>query len=1099
MNYTLGLDIGIASIGWAVLKNNEQGLPCKIEDLGVRIFEAAEHPKTGASLALPRRQARGTRRCIRRRQHRKERIKNLIEAVGLMKKEDMSVLFENSGFAKDVYDLRAEALDRALTADEWVRVLIHLSQRRGYRSNSKAEEAKDAENGVLKAAIAENQTLMSEKGYRTAGEMFCKDAKFQTIGADGKLWRTTRNSSGDYKFTVTRQMVSDEVTHLFDSQRCMGNPFAGEEFEQKYSEILFSQRNFDEGPGGESPYRQMDLRGYCRFEKEERRAFKACFTFEHFKLLQDLNHIRIRSKDDERELLPEERERIIALAMKSENLNFLRLRKELSLTENTYFNLVRYNKETAELSEKNTKFTQMQSYHKIRKALDRISKGYIDTLSRGVLDDIGTILSLYKADSKRISALRAIGLDEPVITQLLPLSFSKAGNLSLTAMQKLIPELEKGNTYDKACKNVYGDFQGHTVGVRRKTISLNPEFLAESGLNDKITNPVVLRAISQTCKVVNAIVRKYGSPQMIRLELAREMSKNHDERIKAEKSMEENRKKNENAMEHIREIKRDYATGLDLVKWKLYQEQDGICLYSGTHLDASRLFESGYVDIDHIIPYSISFDDSYRNKVLVRSSENRQKGNRLPLQYMENDPQKAAAFETLVETRIRDYRKRQNLLKKNLTDEDRSGFRRRNLNDTQYITRTVYNLFRDYLEFAPSIYHGKEQIMAVNGAVTDYMRKRFGLHKNRADGDKHHAMDAAVIAVTTDAMIQRISNYAKRREWGQKVQGQYVDPENGELLSQADFDEKYAPTFPEPWPQYRRELEARMGDTPMEDLERLHLPTYDPDEEVRPIFVSQMPRRKVTGAAHLETIWSKKEEGSLIKKVPLTKLKLDTNGEIKNYYRPGDDPRLYDALQARLMEYGDAAKAFSEPFHKPKKDGTPGPVVNKVKIQKKTTKNVEVNGGIAGNGSMVRVDVYHVPDDGFYFIPIYVVDTASAALPQKAAVEGLHSKYWKEMDDSNFVFSLYPGDLIFIKSKQPLTLFKKNSEASGDNEIYRDEALLYFKGADINTTRWEYVTHDRKYEGRTRIKNLLDIQKFEVDELGNCHRVSQPEKRQSFR
>lgn len=138
----------------------------------------------------------------------------------------------------------------------------------------------------------------------------------------------------------------------------------------------------------------------------------------------------------------------------------------------------------------------------------------------------------------------------------------------------------------------------------------------------------------------------------------------------------------------------------------------------------------------------------------MRSSENRQKGNRLPLQYMENDPQKAAAFETLVETRIRDYRKRQNLLKKNLTDEDKSGFRRRNLNDTQYITRTVYNLFRDYLEFAPSIYHGKEQIMAVNGAVTDYMRKRFGLHKNRADGDKHHAMDAAVIAVTTDAMIQ---------------------------------------------------------------------------------------------------------------------------------------------------------------------------------------------------------------------------------------------------------------------------------------------------------------------------------------------------------
>lgn len=331
-------------------------------------------------------------------------------------------------------------------------------------------------------------------------------------------------------------------------------------------------------------------------------------------------------------------------------------------------------------------------------------------------------------------------------------------------------------------------------------------------------------------------------------------------------------------------------------------EQDGICLYSGTHLDASRHFEPGYVDIDHIIPYSISFDNSYRNKVLVLSSENRQKGNRLPLQYMEYDPPKAASFETLVETRIRDYRKRQKLLKKRLTDEDLSGFRSRNLTDTQYITRVVYNLFRDYLGFAPSTYHSKKPIMAVNGAVTDYMRKRFGLQKNRADGDKHHAMDAAVIAVTTDAMIQRISNYAQSREWGQKVQGKYVDPKTGEVMTQAAFDDKYAPTFPEPWPQYRKELKARMGDTPMEDLERLHLPTYELDEEVRPIFVSQMPRRKVTGATHLETIWSKKEEGSLIKKVPLTVLKLDTDGEIKNYYRPCDVRLLYEALQAQLKK-----------------------------------------------------------------------------------------------------------------------------------------------------------------------------------------------------
>lgn len=157
MDYTLGLDIGIASVGWAVLLNDENGEPYKIEDLGVRIFEAAEHPKTGASLAQPRRQARGMRRCVRRRRHRKERIKNLIDSSGLMRHEQMETLFAASGFQKDVYTLRQEGLDRTLAPDEWVRVLIHLSQRRGYRSNSKAEEAKEKENGVLKEAISANQ------------------------------------------------------------------------------------------------------------------------------------------------------------------------------------------------------------------------------------------------------------------------------------------------------------------------------------------------------------------------------------------------------------------------------------------------------------------------------------------------------------------------------------------------------------------------------------------------------------------------------------------------------------------------------------------------------------------------------------------------------------------------------------------------------------------------------------------------------------------------------------------------------------------------------------------------------------------------------
>ena len=118
-------------------------------------------------------------------------------------------------------------------------------------------------------------------------------------------------------------MIRKEVTALFQSQREFGNPFAKEAFETAYTEILFSQRHFDEGPGGDSPYQKGDLRGNCTFEPDERRAFKACYTFEYFKLLQDLNHIRILSpKESTRELTQEERQKLIALALKSSGLDY---------------------------------------------------------------------------------------------------------------------------------------------------------------------------------------------------------------------------------------------------------------------------------------------------------------------------------------------------------------------------------------------------------------------------------------------------------------------------------------------------------------------------------------------------------------------------------------------------------------------------------------------------------------------------------------------------------------------------------------------------------------------------------------------------------
>ena len=89
--YSLGLDIGITAVGWAVLDLTRG----KIADLGVRLFDRAEEPKTGASLAAPRREARSTRRRLRRKRQRMSDIRSLIVSHGILSQTDMDNLFNS--------------------------------------------------------------------------------------------------------------------------------------------------------------------------------------------------------------------------------------------------------------------------------------------------------------------------------------------------------------------------------------------------------------------------------------------------------------------------------------------------------------------------------------------------------------------------------------------------------------------------------------------------------------------------------------------------------------------------------------------------------------------------------------------------------------------------------------------------------------------------------------------------------------------------------------------------------------------------------------------------------------------------------------------
>ena len=166
--YGIGLDIGVASVGWAVVGLNGTGEPVGLHRLGVRIFDKAEQPKTGESLAAPRRMARGMRRRLRRKALRRADVYALLERSGLSTREELAQMFEAGGL-EDIYALRTRALDEPVGKAEFSRILLHLAQRRGFKSNRRT--ASDGEDGRLLAAVNENRRRMAQGGWRTVGEM----------------------------------------------------------------------------------------------------------------------------------------------------------------------------------------------------------------------------------------------------------------------------------------------------------------------------------------------------------------------------------------------------------------------------------------------------------------------------------------------------------------------------------------------------------------------------------------------------------------------------------------------------------------------------------------------------------------------------------------------------------------------------------------------------------------------------------------------------------------------------------------------------------------------------------------------------------------
>lgn len=1017
----LGLDIGIASLGFALLDFESQ----KILTLGSHLFEAAEQPKTGASLAEPRRSARLGRRVIRRKARRMVKIHELLAQNGIQL-PPQSELFSLSSESKTPWELRADGLERQLEPVEWGRVLYHIAKHRGFKSIKKGE-ANDKEAGKLKKAANEIANSIEEVGCKTAGEFFYKIKL-----AQGKR---VRNGDGDYSNSILRKLNEQEVDLLFETQRNLGSLYAKEAFQAAYKRIAFHQR----------PLKSVEsMVGYCELEEGQRRAPKASRTAELFVLWTKINHLRIQNPEgDSFPLSNEQRQAIYEKAHQVKSVDYGQLRKLLGLEPYLTFKGLYYQKpkgkeevsteELLKLIEKKP-FCSLSATHELLPILGD-APSFKDEGSLEGWDEIARILS-FQSDLRRIDAeLRTPGLElsnEQIAKLQTITSFKGTIHHSVKAIRKLLPYLVEGETYDKAV-----ELAGYNRTEQNKKQSKLPAFIDEQG-QPLARNPVVTRALAQTRKVINAVIREYGMPDKIHVELARELSKPKSERNEINKELEKRRVENE---QYKLKVQEEFQGLVDPLKVKLWKQQDCYCLYSGKRISPELLKDPLALQIDHALPYSRSFDNSLNNKVLVFADENQRKKNRTVWEYFRDEKSPQAWLELEARIKLFPKPKKDRLLNK-VFDQHETEWKSRNLNDTRYMAKLLKSHIEKHLALPGD--EKKQKVLAVSGGVTAFLRRNWGLSKNREESARHHAQDAVVIAAARPWMIKQVAEFNKleARRQGKK------------------------PYAPKPWDSFRDDvLEAVEG-----------------------IFVSRMPVRKVSGeiagpnpqrlAIHPET-----GREVVIDRVKLLDLNLKKLEKLVD--KDTHNAKLYQLLKQRLEDHNDKAdKAFHADLPLIMLDG--GQRVHKVSLWGTPDSGRMIRGGLVSNGDQVRTDVFE-KDGKFYLCPVYAWHFITGELPTGLIKQGVKEENWPQLTPAyNFKFSLYKNDFVH--------LIDKNGEVIEG----------YFIGIDRATAQVNLRSHDgstlyKKKDKLVAEKNfgvlqLKAMKKYAVDFFGRKFEVTEKER-----
>ncbi len=886
--YRLGLDIGTNSLGWCALDLDRKGEPHGIRRMGVRIFSDGRDPQSGASLAQNRREKRSGRRRRDRFVDRRTGLINALVRHGLMPADkDARKQLEQL----DPYELRARGLDESLPLHHFGRALFHLDQRRGFKSNRKTDKQADADKAKevagMKEAIGILDRSIRDAGCRTLGEYLYKTARQgRTVrgSKDGRVQAMltvrarphTVKGRNAYDFYPSRDMYRHEFRELWHRQAAFHSELT-DVGRGEIEDIIFFQR----------PLKPVDP-GKCALDPTDKRAPLALPIVQRFRILQELANLRLEDPlaQTTRRLTLAERDKLYAELKAKEKMTFAGMRRLLKLDSNIKINL-----EDARRPE---------------------LKG--DFVSKRLADDACFGSAWFSLTEDRQTEIIEFLLDEPEedkVVESATLAWNLAGEqarkvsavplpdgygrVGLKALRKIVPIMEgeadkdggpvhyseaaaragydhserrTGEIFDEM--PYYGEVLEHYVADVKSANASEDE--REHG---RIANPTVHIGLNQLRKLTNKLIKEYGKPAEIVVELARELKLNQEEKDRIKKEQAANKKRNDAWREEIERIPQARNRGDALLRMRLWSELsdnplERQCVYTNEPISIERLF-SDAVEIDHILPFQESLDDNPANLTVCMRRANRDKRKQSPYDAFHDHadyawdeiikrstslpPNKRWRFRPDAMELVRDRaardleRAKGQLSKEQLEDIERAGgFLARHLVDTAYAARVA----RQYLWTACE---NPNKVWVIPGRLTGFLRRKWGLNKllygnrpdpegdeapgtipKRRDDHRHHAIDAFVIGVTDPAMLQKVSTAAARAQ------------------------ERTIEDMPEPWDNFRHDLQDR--------LDRL-IVSYKPDHGRRD---GADGSHMTTGRLHTETAYGIVDDGTGVFRKPIDNL-----------------------------------------------------------------------------------------------------------------------------------------------------------------------------------------------------------------------------------